>query len=176
LDWGRERGGLYHLILHDLEGFCDSSVPVLVSPFAQRKPHFNAIVSNFVDSNSVILHFVKYVDVSANVWHSRLGRLFDSIIQVLHNVLPSYSSISNKDCLVCPLAKQHRIPFPTSITHSNCSFDLVHCDIYGPFSSLSSNGSKFFLTIVDDHSRFTWVYLMHIVCPKPESSSSLFFI
>jgi hypothetical protein len=74
LDWGRERGGLYHLILHDLEGFCDSSVPVLVSPFAQRKPHFNAIVSNFVDSNSVILHFVKYVDVSANVWHSRLGR------------------------------------------------------------------------------------------------------
>jgi transposase InsO family protein len=90
-----------------------------------------------------------------------LGHLSDSRFQLLNHVIPACSSISNKDCSICPLAKQHRIPFSISTTHSTHILQLIHCDIWGPFSSASSNGSKFFLTIVDDFSRFTWVYLMH---------------
>jgi len=158
---GKERGGLYHL-LHDLDGFCDSGVPVLASPFVPIKIDFNSADFKSIDSKPVVnTHLANSVDVSASVWHSRLGHLSDSRIQLLNNVIPGCSSISNKDCSVCPLAKQHRIPFPTSHTHSTQLFALVHCDIWGPFSSPSSNGSKFFLTIVDDCSRFTWVYLMH---------------
>jgi hypothetical protein len=37
---------------------------------------------------------------------------------------------------------------------------LVHCDVWGPFSISAINGAKYFLTIVDDFSRTTWVYLM----------------
>jgi hypothetical protein len=37
---------------------------------------------------------------------------------------------------------------------------LIHVDIWRPFSVQSINGSSFFLTIVDDFSRFTWVYLL----------------
>jgi hypothetical protein len=108
---GREKGGLYHLILHNLGDFCDSSVPVLVSPFAQIKPHFNTVVSDSVVLNSVN----SVVEVSANVWHSRLGHLSDSRIQLLNNVLPGYSSVSNKDCFVCPLAKQHKFHFQQAL-------------------------------------------------------------
>jgi hypothetical protein len=61
---------------------------------------------------------------------------------------------------VCPLAKQHRLPFPVSDSTSNKIFDLVHCDIWGPFSINSLNSVKYFLTIVDDFSRFIWVLLM----------------
>jgi transposase InsO family protein len=143
---GREVGGLYHLMLHNLEGHIDSSVPVLASHSVQIKPALNSVVAA--------------VKVPANVWHSRLGHLSDSRLHLLHDVIPDYSSSSNKSCSVCPLAKQHRISFPLSITHSLQIFDLIHCDIWGPFSSPSSNDSKFFLTIVDDHSRFTWVFLM----------------
>ena len=47
-----------------------------------------------------------------------------------------------------------------SSTHSSSScFDLVHADIWGPYSTPSLNGSKYFLTIVDDYSRCTWVFL-----------------
>jgi len=67
---------------------------------------------------------------------------------------------SNKCYTVCPLAKQHRLPFPVSDSISNKIFDLVHCDIWGPFSNDSLNGVKYFLTIVYDYSRFTWVHLM----------------
>ena len=72
------------------------------------------------------------------------------------------SSINNNtfDCHVCPLAKQHKLPFPKSTSVSLACFDLIHADIWGPFSAPSLNGSKYFLTLVDDHSRCTWVYLM----------------
>jgi len=175
---GKERGGLYHLMLHDLAGFSDSSFSV--TPI---KPLFNSVASDSVVSNNTVpdlvvskstvhKHFnsdvhdhfnsaVNTVDVSANVWHSRLGHLSDSRMHLLTHVIPGCSSLSNKECSVCPLAKQHRLPFSTSHTYSNHSFELIHCDIWGPFSSSSSNGSKFFLTIVDDFTRFTWVYLMH---------------
>lgn len=41
-------------------------------------------------------------------------------------------------------------------------FDLIHCDIWGPFYVSTLNGFKYFLTIVDDCSRCTWVYLMKL--------------
>ena len=40
------------------------------------------------------------------------------------------------------------------------SFDLLHCDIWAPFSVPTNHGCRFFLTIVDDCSRCTWVYLL----------------
>jgi len=40
-------------------------------------------------------------------------------------------------------------------------FDLLHMDIWGPCSKPSMHGHKYFLTIVDNHSRFTWIHLMH---------------
>jgi len=39
-------------------------------------------------------------------------------------------------------------------------FDLVHCDIWGPYRVSSLCGAHYFLTIVDDASRGVWVYLM----------------
>jgi hypothetical protein len=168
---GREKCGLYHLILHNLENFCDSNVPVLVFPSAQIRPPFNAEVLtstqmkphfNYAVSDSLVVNYVNFVvEVSANFWHFRLRHLFDFRIQLFNNVPPGCSTISSKNSYVCPLAKQHIISFPISTTHSAHIFDLIHYDIWDPFSSPSSNGSKFFLTIVNDHNRFTWIYLMH---------------
>lgn len=40
-------------------------------------------------------------------------------------------------------------------------FELVHIDTWSPFSVPTVEGYKYFLTIVDDFSRATWVYLLH---------------
>lgn len=40
------------------------------------------------------------------------------------------------------------------------NFDLIHCDIWGPFFTISYSGFKFFLIIVDDFARCTWVYML----------------
>lgn len=63
-------------------------------------------------------------------------------------------------CVISPLAKQRCLSFSSSETVFDCIFDFIHCDLWGPFSISSLNGSRFFLTIVDDFSRSTWVYLL----------------
>ena len=52
--------------------------------------------------------------------------------------------------------------FPVSNTTSVAPFVLLHIDVWGPFSVRTSEGFRYFLTIVDDHSRATWVYLMKL--------------
>ena len=38
-------------------------------------------------------------------------------------------------------------------------FELLHCDLWGPYKTTSC-GSKYFLTILDDYSRAVWIYLL----------------
>jgi hypothetical protein len=81
-------------------------------------------------------------------------------LSFLHDVLPSITCKSTTVCIVCPLARQRRLSFPISSSVSSSIFDLIHVDIWGPFSVHSINDNSFFLIIVDDFSRFTWVYLL----------------
>jgi len=39
-------------------------------------------------------------------------------------------------------------------------FDLIHVEIWGPYSIASIHGHKYFLTIVDDYSRYAWIFLL----------------
>ena len=39
-----------------------------------------------------------------------------------------------------------------------CSFNLIHMDVWGPFSISTSNGQKYFITLVDDATRATWLF------------------
>ena len=54
----------------------------------------------------------------------------------------------------------HRSPFPLSNNRAGSLFELLHVDIWGPHHIHTYNGCKFFLTIVDDFSRATWVHLL----------------
>lgn len=39
-------------------------------------------------------------------------------------------------------------------------FDLIHVDTWGPYKTPTHDGFKYFLTIVDDHIRATWTFLL----------------
>ena len=70
------------------------------------------------------------------------------------------------------LAKQQRLSFPSHNHMSTIPFALLHLDTWGPFATESIDGFKYFLTIVNDYSRVTWVYMLKnksevtIVFPK----------
>ncbi|KAJ9555731.1 hypothetical protein OSB04_010345 [Centaurea solstitialis] len=89
---------------------------------------------------------------SVETWHRRLGHPSTTNKHSLAN--------NNDPCMVCPLAKQKRLPFVSLNNMSKEAFDLIHCDVWGPFHTHSYQGYRFFLTIVDDYSRFTWVYML----------------
>ncbi|XP_019261605.1 PREDICTED: uncharacterized protein LOC109239486 [Nicotiana attenuata] len=54
-----------------------------------------------------------------------------------------------------------RLLFSASSTVSDSLFELIHVDTWGPYHTQSYFGAKYFLTIVDDHSRATWTHLLH---------------
>ncbi|CAM8929156.1 unnamed protein product [Rhodiola kirilowii] len=100
--------------------------------------------------------------VSVQTWHNRMGHMsFDRMNSLLCKYVPLLNT-KTKDayCEVCPLAKQSRLRFPLSKHVSAEIFDLIHCDVWGPFPIESLSGANYFLTIVDDKSRGVWIYLM----------------
>ena len=62
--------------------------------------------------------------------------------------------------MTCHFARQRKLPFSLSSSTATSSFALIHVDIWGPYHTPLILGYKFFLTIVDDHTRMTWVYMM----------------
>lgn len=97
-----------------------------------------------------------------DLWHKRLGHLYVSKLQSLHSVLCFLLEklITDFHCKNCHLAKQKHLLFVSNNKISDSPFDLVHVDVWGPFSTHTNDGYRYFLTIVDDCSRATWVYVL----------------
>jgi len=96
----------------------------------------------------------------SQLWHYRLGHLLVDKLQRIDCIRIDLPSNKRFVCDTCHYAKQKRNSFPISTTSSSCCFELVHTDIWGPFSTASFSGDYYFLTIVDDYSRYTWLHLM----------------
>lgn len=94
-----------------------------------------------------------------DVWHQRLGHPSNTVFDLFSSV-----GSRNKDfsaCDVCLRSKQCRETFYSSDNKSVIIFDMIHVDLWGPYRSPSICNAYYFLTIVDDHSRGVWVYLLH---------------
>src|SRR5205809_454775 len=46
-------------------------------------------------------------------------------------------------------------------TRSSELLEIIHTDIFGPFSIPCFNGERYFITFIDDLSRYGYVYLIH---------------
>jgi histone deacetylase 1/2 len=62
-------------------------------------------------------------------------------------------------CDACQMGKSHQLPYPRSTSVSTSPLDLVFSDVWG--SSPSSIGrNSYYVSFIDDYSKFTWVYLL----------------
>ena len=96
-----------------------------------------------------------------DLWHKRMGHPSFKVIQLIPNASSSHrSECLNKACEICERAKQTKEKFPLSTYRASAIFDLIHCDLWGPYRTPSSCGASYFLTLVDDHSRAVWIYLL----------------
>jgi len=65
-----------------------------------------------------------------------------------------------KFCEHCVFGKQHRIKFPKAIHTTKGTLDYIYADCWGPARVPSIGGGRYFLSIIDDYSRMTWIYIM----------------
>ena len=61
----------------------------------------------------------------------------------------------------CIKRKQTKHISKRSATRSTRLIDLIHTDICGPFDVPSWGGEKYFITFIDDHSRYCYLYLLY---------------
>jgi transposase InsO family protein len=64
-------------------------------------------------------------------------------------------------CSACQAGKQVGVHHPhKNIMMTNMPLELLHMDLFGPIAYISIGRSKYCLVIVDDYSRFTWVFFL----------------
>ncbi|GJS53349.1 retrovirus-related pol polyprotein from transposon TNT 1-94 [Tanacetum coccineum] len=108
------------------------------------------------------------------LWHKRLSHLNFKNINKLSKQnkvigLPSLVYSKDKPCTACEKWKHHRASFKTkqNFCIKKC-LHLLHMDLFGPISPMSINHEKYTLVIVDEYSRYTWVYFLRKKSQAPE--------
>ncbi|KAL0384763.1 UNVERIFIED_CONTAM: Retrovirus-related Pol polyprotein from transposon RE1 [Sesamum radiatum] len=133
---GRVLGGLYIL---DKASFNPTYIQRIPVPFISSKCNMSSTVGDNW------------------LWHQRLGHPSLPVIQHIKSI----KAFGSWDmCDICHIAKQKRLPFPSHDIQSTQVFELIHVDVWGPYRTPTLTKCHYFLTIVDDHSRAVWVFLL----------------
>ncbi|CAN1346136.1 Retrovirus-related Pol polyprotein from transposon RE2 [Linum perenne] len=103
---------------------------------------------------------------SQNLWHRRLGHISSTRIAKLSSSnlvrgLPPITLSKDFFCTSCVKGKQIKSSFKTSSYISTSKpFQLIHIDLFGPSDVSSLGGKNYAFVLVDDYSRFTWVFFL----------------
>jgi transposase InsO family protein len=100
------------------------------------------------------------------LWHHRLAHVGMKNLHKLlkgEHILGLTNAHFEKDriCSACQAGKQVGVHHShKNIMTIDRSLELLHMDLFGPIAYISIGGSKYSLVIVDDYSRFTWVFFL----------------
>ena len=66
------------------------------------------------------------------------------------------------ECDTCTASKStKRIP-PSAALSAKRSYELIHSDLSGKFSTPSLGKSLYYITLIDDYSRYAWIYFLKL--------------
>ena len=104
------------------------------------------------------------------LWHQKLGHVNYRNLENLVRLeavkgLPKLKMDRKIVCGDCQQGKQTRVPhnvLPHQASHpsSTACFELLHMDLMGPIEVVSEGGMRYIYVIVDDFSRYSWVFFM----------------
>ncbi|GKE51182.1 retrovirus-related pol polyprotein from transposon TNT 1-94, partial [Tanacetum coccineum] len=131
-------------------------------------------ISDMAASSPVCL-MSKATSTKSWLWHCRLSHLNFGTINDLTRLdlvdgLPKFKYGKDHLCSACKRGKRKKASHPLKLVPSDHSkLELLHMDLCGPMRVASINRKKYILVIVDDYSRYTWVYFLHSKDETPES-------
>jgi hypothetical protein len=100
------------------------------------------------------------------LWYRRLAHVGMKNLHKLlkgEHVLGLTNVCFEKDrpCAACQAGKQvGNTHHSKNVMTTSRPLELIHMDLFGPVAYFSIGGSKYGLVIVDDFSRFTWVFFL----------------
>ena len=97
------------------------------------------------------------------VWHKKLDHPNFVVLTHLlkHGFLGNNNNSSSSfDCATCHLGNSKTLPFPVHGSRAFAYFEIMHTDVWGPSPITSHEQYCYFVTFIDDYSRFTWIYFL----------------
>ena len=101
-------------------------------------------------------------DSETYLWHLRLGHIsLDRINRLTKDgPLKELTVGSLPICESCLEGKMTKRPFSAKGKRANKPLELVHTDVCGPLSVQARGGYEYFVSFIDDYSRYGCIYLM----------------
>ena len=102
-----------------------------------------------------------YILESSNPWHGRLGHVnYDTLRRLINlNHIPTFQIDAKHKCGTCVEAKLIRSSFQNVERHTK-PLDLIHNDMCDLKFVQTRGGNKYFITFVDDSTKYCYVYLL----------------
>ena len=93
-------------------------------------------------------------DSQTEFWHKRFSYISEKGLKLLakNNNLARLKRTQLEKCSDCLAGKQNRVSFTSSSSRKPDILDLVYSDVYG-MKVKTLDGSIYFVTFIDDHSR-----------------------
>ena len=97
-----------------------------------------------------------------HLWHLRLGHIN---LERIHRMVTGglISPLDVTALSVCEPYLEGKMtmrPFKAKGYRAKEVLDLVHTDLCGPMSTSARGGYEYFITFIDDYSRYEYIYLM----------------
>ena len=115
--------------------------------------------TNMSDVNAML---IENASNSKYLWHLRLCHIAEDRIIKLERmkILSNLESSSNSTCEACLQGKMTRSPFVGQMERAKDVLEIIHSDVCGPFSEMARGDFYYFITFIDDLSRYGHLFLM----------------
>ncbi|GJS12233.1 putative ribonuclease H-like domain-containing protein [Tanacetum coccineum] len=137
---------------------------------------YSVYLKNIVHKRGLTCLFAKATLDESKLWHRRLGHLnFKTMNKLvkrnLVRGLPTKLFESDQTYVACQKGKHHRASCKSKTENlTSLPLHLLHMDLFGPTFVKSLMKKMYCLVVIDDYSRFTWVFLL---AAKDETSGIL---
>ena len=92
--------------------------------------------------------------------HQRMGHPSFHLLKQMYPHEFKNIDVNSILCESCQLGKFKRASYPAYNHRLHVPLQLLHCDVWGPSPQTDLLGHRYFLICTDDHSRFTWLFLL----------------
>lgn len=107
---------------------------------------------------------------AAELWHQRFGHLgYGNMIKLARHSMVDGLPVSadaftehvgKEKCTACATGKLIKSPFHPAVRRARAAGELLHTDVCGPIRPDTAGGSSYFLTVIDDFTRYSFVQLL----------------
>ncbi|GKC28613.1 retrovirus-related pol polyprotein from transposon TNT 1-94, partial [Tanacetum coccineum] len=145
----------------------------LVGQFCSRSNLYTISISEMAAFSPVCL-MSRATSTKSWLWHRRLSHFnFGTINQLtshdLVDRLLKFKYHKNHLYSACEQGKSKKASLPPKLVPSTESkLELLNMDLCGPMRVASINGKNYIIMIVDDYSRYTWVYFLRTKDEAPD--------